>query len=75
MTAETPDRVRYWRERKGLSQEALGDLCGWPQYKVSRIETGATTVSTEDVELLVDKLGLTMAEFYSGRIKLEERAS
>ena len=35
------------------------------QYKISRIETGATDASADDIETIATRgLGLTMPEFY-----------
>jgi transcriptional regulator with XRE-family HTH domain len=35
-------RLREWRERAGLSQEALADKCGLTRFQISRWETGET---------------------------------
>lgn len=61
------ERVRNWRKARGLSQEALSDRCGWPQPKISRIETGVISANVEDLETIVAALGLTIVQFY-GRV-------
>lgn len=66
------ERVKHWRELRGLSQEELGDRCGMTQYKISRIETGKTEASADDIELIATKgFGVSMPEFYGA----EEKAS
>lgn len=39
-----------------------------PQSKISRIETGTIDVTVDDLEIIVSKLGLTMAEFYGAEV-------
>ncbi|HVJ27910.1 MAG TPA: helix-turn-helix transcriptional regulator [Vicinamibacterales bacterium] len=59
------ERVKHWRIARGLSQEELGRRCDLPQSKISRIESGGTTLTADDLEAIVGKgLKLTMAEFY-----------
>jgi transcriptional regulator with XRE-family HTH domain len=69
------ERVRHWREIRGLSQKELGDRCvpPMPQHKISRIETHATDASVDDLEVIVRALDLTMAEFFGATA--EARAS
>ena len=71
MSISSRERVRHWRELRGLSQDELGSKCGMPQYKISRIETGAIDAHADDIEAIATGLGLSMAEFYGG----EARAS
>ncbi|MBP2329814.1 transcriptional regulator with XRE-family HTH domain [Kibdelosporangium banguiense] len=33
-------RLRHWRERAGLTQQALADACGLSRFQISRWETG-----------------------------------
>lgn len=69
MALTSHERVRHWRELRGLSQSELGGLCGFPQHKISRIETGATDASADDIEAIARGLGLSMAEFYGGAVE------
>ena len=72
MAISSRERVKHWRELRGLSQEELGERCGMTQYKISRIETGATEASADDIEAIATKgLDLSMPEFYGA----EEKAS
>lgn len=43
-------QLRQLREDKGLSGIALGELLGWSQSKVSKIENGRTKPSADDAE-------------------------
>lgn len=62
------DRVRHARERLGWSQRRLAQSCGWPQSKISRIETGVhVELTVVDLETIAKKLGLSMIDWYQGR--------
>lgn len=60
-------RIKYWREREGLTQEELAERCGMPQSKISRLETGVANVMVEDLEVIARALKKTMAELYQAR--------
>jgi transcriptional regulator with XRE-family HTH domain len=51
-----------WRKRKRIPGQALGDLVGMSQAKISRLETGASTPDPADVRLLAQGLELPPAE-------------
>jgi transcriptional regulator with XRE-family HTH domain len=62
------DRVRNARQRRGWSQRGLASKCGWPQSKVSRIETGDhEKLTVGDLETIVSQFGLSMLDWYRGR--------
>jgi transcriptional regulator with XRE-family HTH domain len=46
--------LRRLRDLAGLTSGEAADLAGWHQSKVSRIETGRSSVRAEDVNLLLD---------------------
>ena len=48
-------RVRKYRRQKGLSQERLGELVGFSQSKISKIENGDWD-SLSDLKLLAAAL-------------------
>jgi transcriptional regulator with XRE-family HTH domain len=50
--------VRRARIDKGLTQTALGDLIGCKQSKINKIEAGNCGTRTEDLERIVDELGI-----------------
>ena len=53
--------IRTARERKGLSQRALGDLVGMPQSHISKIESGAVDLQTSSLVQLARALDLELA--------------
>lgn len=59
-------RVRELRLTKGLSQEALAFDSDLDRSYMSEIELGLTNVSIETIEKLLNGLGVTFAEFFSG---------
>lgn len=55
-------RVREVRKAKGLSQEALADLCGLDRTYISGIERGKRNVALRNVEVIAKSLGLSISE-------------
>ena len=51
-----------WRKRRKLTGQALGDLVGMSQAKISRLETGAVAAEPGDVRLLAQALELPPTE-------------
>jgi transcriptional regulator with XRE-family HTH domain len=66
------ERVKSWRRLRNLSQEELGKRAGMPQSKISRIESGETTLTAEDLECIAGAFDLTVPEFYGA---IEAKAS
>ena len=65
MAKDTRVRIVEWRKARSLTQEQLAERSGMPQSKISRIETGSSEASVEDLETIVTAgLKLTMVEFY-----------
>ena len=54
-------RVRKYRRQKGLSQERLGELVGFSQSKISKIENGDWD-SLSDLRLIARALGVPIEE-------------
>jgi transcriptional regulator with XRE-family HTH domain len=48
------EELRKLRHSAGLTSRGAGELAGWHQSKVSRIETGTSGVKPSDVRLLLD---------------------
>lgn len=63
VTLTAGNRVRYWRELKGVSQLELATRAKIDNSRLCRIEKGARSYSDE-IERCVAGLGLTMPEFY-----------
>jgi transcriptional regulator with XRE-family HTH domain len=55
------DKVRKYRRQKGLSQEQLGELVGFSQSKISKIENGDWD-SLSDLRLIAKALGVKLKE-------------
>ena len=54
------DQLKAARERKGLSQRALGDRVGLPQSHISKIETGAVDLQTSSLIEIARALDLEL---------------
>lgn len=53
------NRIQEYRERAGLSQEQLGQKCGWSsaaQSRISNYEHGKRTPSLNDMRTIVSAL-------------------
>jgi len=57
-------RVSELRRLRGLSQEALADLCGLARSYMSRIERGRANPSLDAVERLADGLNVEVADLF-----------
>jgi transcriptional regulator with XRE-family HTH domain len=55
------DKVRKYRRQKGLSQERLGELVGFSQSKISKIENGDWD-SLSDLRLIAAALEVSIEE-------------
>jgi len=55
------ERVRNYRRQKGLSQERIGELVGFSQPKISKIENGDWD-SLSDLRLIARALGVKLKD-------------
>ena len=55
-------RIREFRRQRGLSQAQLGELVGFSQSKISKIENGDWD-SLSDLRLIARALGVPIEEF------------
>ena len=55
------ERVRKYRRQKGMSQEQLGEIVGFSQSKISKIEHGDWD-SLSDLRLIAKALGVKVKE-------------
>lgn len=51
-------RLREYRQEAGLTQEELGNLVGYHQSEISRIERGEHTITVDRLLRLADVLGV-----------------
>lgn len=63
------DKVRKYRRQKGLSQERLGELVGFSQSKISKIERGerGDWDSLSDLRLIAKALEVPIEELITDR--------
>jgi transcriptional regulator with XRE-family HTH domain len=54
-------QVRKLRKARGLSQEALADLCGLDRTYVGGIERGERNVALRNIERIAEALGLSIS--------------
>ncbi len=52
------NRIEEFRKKKGLSQEALGDLIGVQKAKISKLENGNQKLTMDYITRLADALGI-----------------
>ena len=65
------ERLRYWREVSGFTQEEVGRYTGLDQYWISHIETGKRYPSVENLYKIVLCLGIE-AEIFQPFSEQEE---
>lgn len=58
-------KVAYYRERKGMSQAALGEKAGVSQAAICQIETGQTKPRLTTVFRIADALGVDVSELFA----------
>jgi transcriptional regulator with XRE-family HTH domain len=58
-------RLRFLRERAGLSQRALAKATGVPNSTISLIEAGRTSPSVSSLKRLLDGIPIGMSEFFA----------
>ncbi len=53
------DRIRELRLAKGLSQEALADVCGLHRTYIGSVERGERNISIDNIERIALSLGVS----------------
>ncbi len=56
---ELVDGLRRIRKDLGLTQVALAEALGWPQQRLSAVESGSRRLDVMEYFVLADKLGLS----------------
>lgn len=75
--------VRYWREKRDLTQEQLAEMVQeilrkdppFTRASVAMWESGQNGMTGKSREAVLEALGLTAAEFYRAETKLDETAA
>jgi len=56
--------IRHLRIQKGLSQEALADLCGLHRTYISDVELGKRNLSLENIEKISISLDISISSIF-----------
>ena len=57
-------RVKFLRMERGISQTQMAKMLGLSQTNLSNMESGRTTITTQNLFKMRDILECTMAEFF-----------
>lgn len=66
--------IRSEREKRGLSQEALGDLSRLSRTYIGEVERGEVSVSLATLESIANGLGMMLSEVVGEYERRTERA-
>lgn len=73
MSDEVGPRLQAWRAKHKLSQRQLARKAGVPSSGVSLIESGKVSPSIGSLKRLLDAMGVSLAEFFSGEVADERQ--
>jgi transcriptional regulator with XRE-family HTH domain len=59
--------LRYYRAKKGISQEAFAELCGMHRTYISAIERQHRSISLENVQRIADALEIETYKLFIER--------
>lgn len=65
MAIPVGDRLRRWRQCRGLTLLQLKEETGIPRASLCRMETGKQPVKHDDLETICRSFGISVAEFYA----------
>jgi transcriptional regulator with XRE-family HTH domain len=63
--SEVALRIRYWREKAGLTPNELADKVGVDRSSVSKWETGAAFPGTANMIRIAEACGIGMRKFWA----------
>lgn len=70
---EVGHRIKVLRKRLGLSQRELARRAGITNASVSLIERSQMSPSVASLKKILDSLGVSMSEFFSGRALFDDK--
>lgn len=71
MAPKSPNPIKYYREKAGITQAALGKELGLDPALMSKLETGHLVPTSDQVERLAELLKTTPAHLFSQHILAE----
>lgn len=69
---EVRENIRMFREKRGISQKALGDISGKSESAIQGYETGKTDIPLSALEAIAKALKISLAELVEGKKKVLE---
>lgn len=69
---EVRENIRMFREKRRLSQKALGDISGKSESAIQGYETGKTDIPLSALEAIAKGLKVSLAELVEGKRNLPE---
>ena len=69
------ERISAWRKSKDLTQQDLAEACAITVSAVSYWESDDTSPSQKNLEAIVSRFGISMAQFYGPVPKPKRKAS
>lgn len=58
------NKVRYWRKKRGLTQDRLAELSGLSRVSISEIERGTADAKLSTIKALAKALNVEFAEIF-----------
>lgn len=58
------NKVRYWRKKRGLTQNRLAELSGLSRVSISEIERGTADAKISTIKALAKALNVEFAEIF-----------
>lgn len=69
------ESLKYWRKKKGLSQEKLSELIGYGETYITEIESRHKFPKPETIDIICDKLDIEPFQLFQKPDPVPERAA
>jgi len=66
------NRIKYLREKSGLTQNALAEKAGVSQTHLRRVELGQADITVGHLQLVCDALEISIKDFFNINHEAEE---